>query len=116
MLYSRVTQFKIEETELTFIRSLDIFDEGEKDEIQVQKSDIYEISDIEESESESESKSESEGIRESVRESMRLKRKRGVSSEESSDESTDDGYLPASRTSGRVRKRPDQPIGFHVIN
>jgi hypothetical protein len=114
MLYSRVTQFEMEETELAFIRSLDIFDEGEKDEVQVEKGDISEISDIEESEDESESGRES--MRVYVRESVRLKRKRGDLSEESSDESADDGNLPASRTSGRVRKRPDQPIGFHVIN
>jgi hypothetical protein len=106
MLYSRATKFEIEETELAFIRSLEEGEEsekGEKGEIQGQKG---EISDNEESESE----------REYVRESVRSKRKRGVSSEESSDESADDRYLPASRTSGRVRKRPDQPIGFHVIN
>ena len=41
----------MEEIELTFIRSLDIFNEGEKDDIQVQKGDISEISDIKESES-----------------------------------------------------------------
>ena len=106
----------MEETELAFIRSLEIFDEGEKDEIQVQKSDISEISDNKESESKSKSESESKGMRESMRESRGTKRKRGISSEESSDESTDDGLLPAFRTSSHVRKRPDQPIGFHVID
>jgi hypothetical protein len=104
----------MEEIELAFIRSLEIFDKGEKDDIQVQKGDIGEISAIEESKDKS--KSIRESMREYIRESVRLKRKRGDSSEESSEESADDGNLPASRTSGRVRKRPDQPIGFHVIN